>query len=111
MATIELRRLDGFVDALRSWVVVIDGEKRGKIKRNSVERFSVDPGVHKIQLKIAWCGSNIIELDTSHHEQISLICCPKQTPRTFLLGNLLWPAATAEMLFAPNQRIVLEKVD
>ena len=98
---IEIHRGGGWVDALRSWKVIIDDTERGWIRRNSVQTFEVSAGRRRVEMKIAWCGSNQVVVDLADGQQITLICQPAK-----------WPAleVTAVSLLAPDQRIRLEVI-
>jgi hypothetical protein len=62
MAEIQITRKNGWVDRFRAYTVWIDGANVGKIRAGQNSAFEVEPGEHKIQLRIDWCGSRIVEL-------------------------------------------------
>ena len=49
-------------DRLRPYKVIVDGERSGTIRDNHVEDFDVAPGEHRVQLKIDWSGSPIVQV-------------------------------------------------
>ena len=98
---IEIRRGGGWVDALRSWKVIIDGTERGRVRRNSVQTFEVDVGPHRVEMKIAWCGSNQVIIDLAEGHQVVLACQPAMRSGLH---------AVASSFLAPDQRIRLEVV-
>src|SRR5690349_22213744 len=57
MAEIELARKDGFVDRLRGYHVLLDGDQIGEVRAGETLLYDVGPGHHELQLKISWCWS------------------------------------------------------
>jgi hypothetical protein len=54
MAQIKLKRRWQYTNALRSYSVVLDGARVGKIKNNSEVELQCEPGSHSLQLRISW---------------------------------------------------------
>lgn len=60
---IRLKRDSGYVDRMRAYKVMLDGEQVAKIKNGEQIEIDVAPGNHELYLKIDWCQSNRIEFD------------------------------------------------
>ena len=58
---IRIKRDTGYVDRLRAYKVVLDGNVIGEIRNGQQVEFDVAPGKH--QLKIDWCHSNIVNFE------------------------------------------------
>lgn len=99
MPFIKIHRETQFADALRAYKIFIDGEKRGEIRRNSTEDFFVTEGMHRISLKIDWCGSREIEFSVKSEEIIGFNCG----------NNTKGFFAFYYISFAPNDYIWLRK--
>lgn len=68
MATIRLNRTSAYVNRLRNYSVVIDGQKVGTIADGESKAFDVSPGRHSIVTTIDWCSSPTITFDISDDE-------------------------------------------
>ena len=60
---ITINRDSGYVDRIRAYKVVLDGNVVGKIKNGQQIKLDVAPGNHQIYLKIDWCRSNTVEFE------------------------------------------------
>ena len=107
MPTIEIRRQNGWVDAIRLWRVLIDEDEVGNIRRLQSATFKVEPGHHTVQMRISLWGSPHLVLQLGPDERAVLTCRPRhrlfrRPPRT--VAGVLAEAAQF------NDRIVLERV-
>jgi hypothetical protein len=66
----------GSRDIFRSYTVMPDGAKMGKIRRGGSLDISVAPGNHEVFLQIDWCRSPVIEFAAEGGETIKLNCRP-----------------------------------
>jgi len=73
-AKIYLTRNKEFADVFRRYKVVIDGVEKGRIKNGGTFACDITAGRHTIELKIDWCGSNIIEFDVRNNEIVAFDC-------------------------------------
>ncbi|HET6864551.1 MAG TPA: hypothetical protein VFH80_01465, partial [Solirubrobacteraceae bacterium] len=74
-AQIMLKRLRRPIgDVLRTYKVVIDGDRAGDIRRGETKTFDVAPGRHEIYLEIDWAKSRNLELNLSSGDVASLSC-------------------------------------
>ncbi|MCA8985852.1 MAG: hypothetical protein R3C12_22920 [Planctomycetaceae bacterium] len=62
---IRIKRDTGYVDSLRAYIVVLDGNVIGEIENGQQVEFDVAPGMHHLNLKIDWCRSNIIDFEVN----------------------------------------------
>ena len=71
---LNITRLKSFISSLRSFTIVVDGKEIGTIKVGETVRLSVEPGNHRIFLKIDWCRSNIIDFVAKAKTEHNLEC-------------------------------------
>lgn len=62
---IRIKRNTGYVDRLRAYKVVLDGNVIGEIKNGQQIEFDVPPGKHHLYLKIDWGRSNIVDFEVN----------------------------------------------
>jgi hypothetical protein len=74
------RAPEGWRDLLRRYEVLIDGAQVGRIGRGETLRFDVAPGVHRLQLKIAWCSSAPMTVVAEAGKTASFFCAPGGGP-------------------------------
>ena len=70
MATLAVSRDAAYMDSLRAYWVVVDGNRVGKIKNGQSFSFSLPPGEHTIMMKIDWCGSSTINFTVREGETV-----------------------------------------
>ena len=63
-------------DLFRSYTVMIDGKEVARIKRGQRLELPITPGPHVIFLKIDWCHSPYVEIETAAGQAIQLTCVP-----------------------------------
>jgi hypothetical protein len=102
-ALICVSRDSGYADRLRSYSVVVDGRKIGKIANGETKSFPIDPGEHTLKLKIAWCGSNTIHFDADTSQTVDFQCASSLRGWKIFL-------ATAIAIFTPNQYLRLSRL-
>ena len=66
----------GYRDALRSYRVIIDDVKRGKLRLAEELDFEVSPGSHTVRLAIAWTGSPVVRVNVEPGEVVTLVGRP-----------------------------------
>lgn len=71
---IKLTRDSGWTDRIRSYHVVVNGEKVGEIKNGESKNFDIAPGTHEMMIKIDWCSSNLLTFDVKANEDVSFEC-------------------------------------
>ncbi|MBP9842448.1 MAG: hypothetical protein KBC62_00425 [Candidatus Pacebacteria bacterium] len=55
-----IKRVSGYADRMRPYVVMLDGKAIGEVANNQTVELYVDDGIHSINMKIDWCRSNIV---------------------------------------------------
>jgi hypothetical protein len=83
MAEVELARKDGFVDHLRAYHVLLDGDQIGEVRAGETLLYDVGPGRHEFQLKIDWCWSRKIQLALDAGSSVRLSCSPRSLLTVF----------------------------
>src|SRR5829696_5228968 len=73
-ATVYLRRVPQFWDRIRKYQVFLDGAQIGEISRDETLNLSVEPGEHKIRLKLDWTRSNTLSFNARADENVYLEC-------------------------------------
>jgi hypothetical protein len=74
----------GWQDRFRAYVVRIDEQAVGKLRRGESARFELSPGPHTLQVTIDWKRSEAFEI--SGEEPVAFLCGPRSglTVRNFL---------------------------
>jgi len=75
MAKIILSRKKEWVNRARKFNVFIDGEKKDTITNGEIKEIELDPGKHKIMLKVDWCSSPELELDLKEEKSKTIEVC------------------------------------
>jgi hypothetical protein len=89
-ATIEVERQQGgYVDRMRAYKVLIDGEERGDVKRGETFSLEVEPGSHGVGIKIDWARSPVVEVECAAGQTVRLVCNPKSNPISALYHAFL----------------------
>lgn len=101
--TIKIKRDSGYADRLRAYKVVLNGEVIGKITNGQTVEFDIPKGIHKLQLKIDWCRSNIVEFEMKN-KTIEFECGSNLRGAKIFL-------ALFYILFLSNKYIWLKKID
>jgi uncharacterized protein (UPF0548 family) len=72
----------------RSWNVVIDGKKVGKLRPGSTSRFEARPGTHQVWCTVDWVQSNQLMVTVGEGQECRLRCRPAVKPwRWFRLSD------------------------
>lgn len=58
---LRIKRDSGYVDKVRAYKIILDGNVVGKIKDGEEIEIDVAPGNHQLYVKIDWCRSNTVE--------------------------------------------------
>jgi hypothetical protein len=85
---INVKREGQYPDYLRKYKIVLDGKELDTLSRGEEKEFEINPGKHKIQLKIDWCKSNIIEFETKKNEKLKFLCGSNLKGLKLFLGLL-----------------------
>jgi hypothetical protein len=88
MPKIIVRRSDSFVDGMRKFKVLVDGEVVGKVARKKQVEVEVEPGQHEVQMKLDWGKSEPMTVDASAGD-VPLLCEPRGTTKQAKTSALL----------------------
>lgn len=75
MAKIILSRKKEWVNRARKFNVFIDGEKKDSIANGEIKEIELNPGKHKIMLKVDWCSSPELELNLKEEKSKTVEVC------------------------------------
>ncbi len=78
------RRFVGYMDRLRAYRVMVDGQEIGRVKNGETATYDVTPGQHQVQLGIDWARSPSLTVNVGPGEEIRLLAAPKANPFTAL---------------------------
>ena len=85
IATIHVQRVSNrWVDRLRAYRILVDGQERGKVSRGESLELAVEPGAHVVQARIDWCRSPILEVNLTAGERADIECRPNANGLTAL---------------------------
>lgn len=73
-ASLFITRDSGFADFVRKYKVVLDGEEIGVLKNGGTFGCTIASGKHALQLKVDWCGSDMVEFNAVPGEQVQFQC-------------------------------------
>jgi hypothetical protein len=73
-ARIAVIRRKGKMDRLRSYRVIIDGERVGSLRPGEQKTFEVTPGRHQIEVALDWTRSPAVVLSVGPSESAVLEC-------------------------------------
>lgn len=71
---LKITRLNSYMDRLRSYKVIIDGNLYAEIKSGETKHIDLNPGEHTIYLKIDWCRSNIVNFKVLENDTVEFNC-------------------------------------
>ena len=67
-----LSRPSQWMNRVRGYKVLINGNQVGIIKNAATEEYSVEPGTNSIECKLDWCGSRTLPINLQAGETIYL---------------------------------------
>lgn len=73
-ASITISRDSGYADKIRAYRVVVDGSEIGTIGDGESKTFPIEPGPHRLVLKIDWCSSNTVSFDLAENTSVHFQC-------------------------------------
>lgn len=86
MSTLVVRRATSFVDAARSYVVVLDGNPVGRLRPSASQSLSIAPGQHVLEVQVDWCGSQSQVFEAAPGSTAVFDCGSSLTGWRFILG-------------------------
>src|SRR2546423_3118795 len=97
MARVEIKREKGSKDSIREYQIELDDEVVGSVKAGESSSFDVQPGPHRLRLKIDWCSSGYLDFTIDNNEQTLSFECGNNVPALsdliyviFLRDEYLW---------------------
>jgi hypothetical protein len=99
MPLVKVHRKNQFADRLRAYEIIVDGEVKNIVRAGRTAEFYLPKGLHRIRLKIDWCGSREIEFNLGDDETAEFDC----GNNTKLFLELFY------VFFARNDYLWLEK--
>ena len=91
-----LDRIHHYRDTIRSYQIVMEGQKVGTIRDNRRTTLLVPPGRYVIRLQLLWIFSPRLEVSFDANQTVRLVCGPN--------GGIL---AAWRLFFAPTTAIFL----
>ena len=73
MNNISIIRDSGFVDSLRDYSILVNGQEKLRIPQGEEGRFHLDPGEYFIQAKIDWCKTAKPKFEVKENETKSFL--------------------------------------
>jgi len=70
MPLVTIIRDAGYVDRLRAYQIMIDGQTVGELKNGEIKQFSVPAGQHQLAVKVDWCGSKRVHFKIAEGETL-----------------------------------------
>ncbi|MES2951036.1 MAG: hypothetical protein V4858_21070 [Pseudomonadota bacterium] len=71
MAFVQISRDSGYTDVLRSYSILLNGQKIGELKNGETKLMPIGEGKHTLIAKIDWCGSESIHFSISPGETVN----------------------------------------
>ena len=68
-----IREIKG-TDLLRKYKIFVDDKFQDEISTGETKHIILQPGLHKVCLKIDWCSSNVVEIGIDELENNELHC-------------------------------------
>ena len=75
-AELVLERIHHYRDTIRSYHVLIEGQRVGRIRDDSTERFTLRPGSYTLRLQLLWLFSPKVTVELSAGSETRMICGP-----------------------------------
>lgn len=68
MSTIRIKRTDEYINRMRTYMILIDGQQVGTIANGETKDFTTTAGQHTVTAKIDWCSSPVVLMDMNDHQ-------------------------------------------
>ena len=92
--TLVLSRKKDWFGMLRAMGVYVDGEKVGSVGRRQPATFEVEPGQHRVQVRMDWCRSEELAVHVLLGTRLEVSCGLRAGGWRWLtnfVGIVLWP--------------------
>ena len=84
-----IRRPKGFVDRVRSYRILVDGEEAASLRADSSATIPVPPGTHVVHARIDWTSSPRLEIDVDEGATVTLECSGHRNPLVAVFHTLI----------------------
>jgi hypothetical protein len=74
MASVTVKRGGGYIDAIRAYKIVLDGQVVGAVSRNGELTVQAPAGPHEIHAAVDWCSSNRVTFSLADSEAKTFEC-------------------------------------
>jgi hypothetical protein len=85
------RAARGWLNAARSYRVVIDGRVFARVDRGETLTFGIAPGHHELQLAVDWTRSPKLHVDLAEGQEVRVRCGPYGNPLMSLFRSIFTP--------------------
>lgn len=72
MPKLTISRTSEYQNRLRAIRIRVNGSEIGRIANAEILDFDLPIGIHEIQAKIDWCGSNTVTLEMNKEQEVAL---------------------------------------
>lgn len=81
---VELTRDSDTRDLLRSYRVIVDGHRGGRLWQGDTIRLPLEPGHHTVQMRYDFFRSKALRIEGAAGEVVALVCRPGPSSRSML---------------------------
>ena len=71
---IKIRRVSAWTHNRKNFKVILDGREMGVIHNGKEREIAVEPGIHKLSLKMGMLGSNVVDFEINDNNPILFEC-------------------------------------
>lgn len=82
------RQPGGYTDRGRAYKLLIDDEERGELKHGEGVEVEVAPGPHRVQMKLDWARSPVLEVELAEGRRAEFVCAPNASPLTAIFYSV-----------------------
>ncbi len=68
MATIRIHRKNEYINRLRNYRIIVDGNEIGSVENDEIKDFEITAGPHSIIAKIDWCCSTKVTIQLNENQ-------------------------------------------
>ena len=83
MPTLIIKRKKEYFNFLRNYQIFVDEKKIGEISYGETKEFEINSGIHKLEAKIDWCSSPVMNMNITEVEKKEVIV------KSFMYANWL----------------------
>ena len=94
MPTLIIKRKKEYFNFLRNYQIFVDEKKIGEISYGETKEFEINSGIHKLEAKIDWCSSAVMDTNITEVEKKEVIV------KSFMYANWLVFAFIGAMILS-----------